>query len=64
VEERKKEMEHFASLKPPEFMGTDYGPPPPGLMSTALGKFFGAPAEQDDAAEQTVAGNAGSRGKV
>ena len=64
VEERKNEMEHFASLKPPEFMGTSYGPPPPGLMSDALGKFFGAPAEQDDAAEHTVAGNAGSQGKV
>ena len=47
VEERKKEMEHFGSLKPPLFMGTDYGPPPPGLVSDALGKFFGAPVEQD-----------------
>ena len=33
-------------------------------MSTALGKFFGAPAEQDAAVEHTVAGNAGSRGKA
>ena len=64
VEARKKEMEHFGSLKPPLFMGTDYGPPPPGLVSDALGKFFGAPAEQDDAAEDTVTGNAGSSGKV
>ncbi len=64
VEARKKEMEHFGSLKPPPFMGTDYGPPPPGLVSDALGKFFGAPAEQDDAAGDTVAGNAGSSGKV
>ena len=64
VEARKKEMEHFGSLKPPPFMGTDYGPPPPGLVSDALGKFFGAPAEQDDAADDTVAGNAGSSGKV
>ena len=64
VEARKREMEHFGSLKPPLFMGTDYGPPPPGLVSTALGKFFGAPAEQKDAAEDTVVGNAGSSGKV
>ena len=63
VEARKKEMEHFGSVKPPLFMGTDYGPPPPGLVSTALGKFFGAPVEQNDAAEDTVAGNAGSPGK-
>jgi pyruvate,water dikinase len=63
VEARRKEMERFASLKPPLFMGTDYGPPPPDLLSTALGKFFGEPAEQDDV-EDTVAGNAGSPGKV
>jgi pyruvate,water dikinase len=63
VEARKKEMERFESMKPPLFMGTDYGPPPPDLLSTALGKFFGEPAEQDDV-EDTVAGNAGSPGKV
>jgi len=63
VEERKKEMEHFGSLKPPPFMGTDYGPPPPGLVSTALGKFFGTPVEQTDATDGTVSGNAGSPGK-
>jgi pyruvate,water dikinase len=63
VEERKKEMEHFGSLKPPPFMGTDYGPPPPGLVSTALGKFFGTPVEQTDTTDGTVAGNAGSPGK-
>ncbi len=45
-------------------MGTSYGPPPPGLVSDALGKFFGAPAVQDDAADDKVAGNAGSPGKV
>ena len=63
VEERKKEMEHFGSLKPPLFMGTDYGPPPLGLVSDALGKFFGAPVEQTDATDGTVTGNAGSPGK-
>ncbi len=63
VEERKKEMEHFGSLKPPPFMGTDYGPPPPGLVSTALGKFFGTPVEQPETTDGTVAGNAGSPGK-
>jgi len=62
VEARKAEMEHFGSLKPPMLIGTDYGPPPPDLLGTALGKFFGAPAEQDDVAD-TVAGNAGSPGK-
>ena len=62
VEARKKEMEHFASLKPPPFMGTDYGLPPPGMLSNALGKFFGAPAAQGDA-EEVVTGNAGSAGK-
>ncbi len=64
VEARKKKMEHFASVKPPLFMGTDYGPPPPDLLSTALGKFFGAPAEQDDTEADTVTGNSGSSGKV
>ena len=63
VEARKKEIEHFGSLKPPLFMGTDYGLPPPGLVSTALGKFFGPPPEPSDAAD-TVTGNAGSPGKV
>ena len=33
-------------------------------LSDALGKFFGAPVGQNDAAEDTVAGNAGSSGKV
>ena len=63
VDERKKELEHFGSLKPPLFMGTDYGPPPPGLVSRALGKFFGLPPEPSDAAD-TLTGNAGSPGKV
>ncbi len=63
VEARKKEIEHFGSLKPPPFMGTDYDPPPPGLVSTSLAKFFGLPPEQSDAAD-TLAGNAGSPGKV
>jgi phosphohistidine swiveling domain-containing protein len=62
VEARKTEMEHFGSLKPPMLIGTDYGPPPPDLLGTALGKFFGAPAEQNDDAD-TVSGNAGSPGK-
>ncbi len=63
VEARRKEMEHFRSVEPPLFMGTDYGPPPPDLLGTALGKFFGAPAVQDDAAPDQVVGNAGSPGK-
>jgi pyruvate,water dikinase len=62
VEARKEEMETFGSVKPPLFLGTDYGPPPPDLLSTALGKFFGAPVEQSDEAD-TVTGNAGSPGK-
>lgn len=56
-------MEHFASVSPPPFMGTDYGPPPPGLVSDSLAKFFGAPLEVSDAAN-TITGNAGSAGKV
>ena len=63
VEARREEMKHFESVKPPMFMGTDYGPPPPDLLGMALGKFFGAPAEQDDATPDQVVGNAGSPGK-
>lgn len=63
VKERKEQLEHFRSVKPPLFMGTDYGPPPPGLVSTALGKFFGLPPAPSDAAD-TITGNAGSPGKA
>ena len=63
VAERKKELAHFGSLNPPLRMGTDYGPPPPGLVSMAFGKFFGLPPEPSDEAD-TLQGNAGSPGKV
>lgn len=63
VAERKSARAHFDSVSPPPFMGTDYGPPPPGLVSTAFGKFFGVPLEPSDV-EGIVKGNAGSPGKV
>ena len=37
------------------FMGTDYGPRPPGLVSTAFGKFFGMPPEPNGAADTLCA---------
>ena len=63
VKTRKEQLAHFGSLSPPLFMGTDYGPPPPGLVSMAFAKFFGLPPEPSDAAD-TLKGNAGSPGKV
>ncbi len=63
VRQRKNELEHFNSLNPPLFMGTDYGPPPPGLVTLAFGKFFGLPPAPSDSAD-TLNGNAGSPGKV
>ena len=63
VRQRKAELEHFGSLNPPLFMGTDYGPPPPGLVTAAFGKFFGLPPQPSDSAD-TLNGNAGSPGKV
>jgi phosphohistidine swiveling domain-containing protein len=63
VRQRKSELEHFNSLNPPMFMGTDYGPPPPGLVTSAFGKFFGMPPAPSDSAD-TLNGNAGSPGKV
>ena len=63
VAERKKELAHFAAINPPHFMGTDYGPPPPGLVSMAFAKFFGLPPEPSDD-PNTLTGNAGSPGKV
>ena len=44
-------------------MGTDYGPPPPSLITMAFGKFFGLPPEPADEAD-TLKGHAGSPGKV
>lgn len=41
------------------FMGTDYGPPPPDLVSTAFGKFFGMPPEPGGAADTLCAVMAG-----
>jgi phosphohistidine swiveling domain-containing protein len=63
VMERKKGLAHFSSIKPPHFIGTDYGPPPPGLLSRAFSKFFGTPPEPSNAPD-TLGGHAGSPGKV
>ena len=63
VAERKKQLAHFGAVSPPLRMGTDYGPPPPGLVSMAFGKFFGLPPKPSDEAD-TLHGNAGSPGKV
>ena len=37
------------------FMGTAYGPRPPGLVSTAFGKFFGMPPEPSGSADTLCA---------
>ncbi len=63
VSERRRELKHFGALSPPLFMGTDYGPPPPSLITMAFGKFFGLPPEPADSPD-TLKGNAGSPGKV
>ena len=37
------------------FMGSDYGPAPPGLVATAFGKFFEMPPEPSGAADTLCA---------
>jgi pyruvate,water dikinase len=64
VAQRKKEFGHYGAIRPPHFMGTDYGPPPPGLVTKAFGKFFGwDPVEPSDA-QDTITGHSGSPGRV
>jgi pyruvate,water dikinase len=61
---RRAEMEQWAKVRPPELVGTDYGPPPDNPITRALLKFFGTPERPGAPAQTRVQGNAGSPGKV
>jgi pyruvate,water dikinase len=61
---RRAEMEQWAKVRPPELVGTDYGPPPDNPITRALLKFFGTPERPGAPAQTRVQGNAGSTGKV
>ncbi|MGE0601530.1 MAG: PEP-utilizing enzyme [Dehalococcoidia bacterium] len=63
VAARRAEMEHWAKIQPPPQVGTDYGPPPPNPIATAMGRFFGGPPPALPTAAE-IRGNTGSPGKV
>ena len=64
VAERRAEMDHFRTIKPPPALGTQpAGPPPDDPMGRAIGKLFGAPPPES-ADPDVLLGNASSPGKV
>jgi pyruvate,water dikinase len=61
---RRAEMEYFRAIAAPPMLGTlAAGPQGADPVSTALGKFFGAPPRASDDAS-TILGNSGSPGKA
>ena len=67
AQRRRQEMEHYRTLEAPQFLGTDYGPPPDTPLSRTLGRFFNfGPSASADGQVSTgiITGVAGSAGKV
>lgn len=62
AQERRAEMERWATVTPPPMVGTDYGPPPDNPIARAIGRMFGAPPAASDA--NVIRGNPGSPGKA
>jgi len=62
VAARRQEMEHWAKLVPPPFVGMDYGPPPDNPITRAIGRFFGGPPPESQGNE--LRGNAGAPGRT
>ncbi|HET7560673.1 MAG TPA: PEP-utilizing enzyme, partial [Limnochordia bacterium] len=64
VQERRREMQHFAALPAPPVLGTlPPAPPPDNPMARAIGRFFGTPP-QETGATDLLQGHAGSPGVV
>ncbi len=64
VDERRREMEHYAALEEPEQLGAQVpGPPPEDPVGRAIGRFFGTPPEAS-ADPDVLRGHAGSPGVV
>ena len=65
VIERQAELEKWANVPAPEWLGMDYGPPPPNPLVSALGRFFGwDPVPESDIESGILIGTSGSAGKV
>lgn len=60
---RRAEMDHWRTIIPPPFVGTDYGPPPDNPVTRAVGRFWGGPPSAPPTASE-LRGNPGSAGKV
>jgi pyruvate,water dikinase len=61
---RRAEMDYFRAIPAPAMLGTlAGGPQATDTISTALGKFFGAPPRSTDEAG-TILGNSGSPGRA
>jgi len=64
VAERKAEMAHFATIRPPFALGTaPPGPPPDNALGRASGRFWGGPP-QESPEPGTLKGHPGSQGVV
>ena len=51
IADEKTEMERWAKIAPPPFIGTDYGPPPDNPIGKAIGRFFGGPPSISEEAD-------------
>lgn len=61
----KADMERWAGVSAPPWVGTDYGPPPDNPVGNAISKFFGNPPRPPSEENPDVfGGTPGSAGKV
>ena len=51
ITDEKANMEKWAKISPPPFIGTDYGPPPDNPVGKAIGRFFGGPPRISEEAD-------------
>lgn len=63
VAAREAEMERWAQVSAPQFVGTDYGPPPDNPITRAIARFFGEPPASP-AASNELPGIPGAPGKA
>jgi len=65
VAEQQADMEKWANTPAPQWLGMNYGPPPPNPLVNALGRFFGwDPVPESDVESGILVGTSGSAGKV
>ena len=61
----KADMERWAGVSAPPWVGTDYGPPPDNPVGNAISKFFGGPPRPPSEENPDVfGGTPGSPGKI